>query len=47
VFVSATNKLNVEELRQVVYEEVRKKHLQIYPNYVPNPAFQQITPEQQ
>jgi GTP-binding protein HflX len=41
VFVSATNKQNVEELRQVVYEEVRKKHLQIYPNYVPNPAFQQ------
>ena len=45
VFVSATNKLNVEELRQVVYEEVQKKHLQIYPNYIPNPAFQQITPE--
>ena len=40
VFVSATSKKNVDELRQVVYEEVRKKHLQIYPNYVPNPAFQ-------
>jgi GTP-binding protein HflX len=41
VFVSATTKQNVDELRQVVYEEVRKKHVQIYPNYVPNPAFQQ------
>jgi GTP-binding protein HflX len=41
VFVSATSKKNVEELRQVVYEEVQKKHLQIYPNYIPNPAFQQ------
>lgn len=41
IFVSATTKLNVDELRQVVYEEVRTKHVQIYPNYVPNPAFQQ------
>lgn len=41
VFVSATSKKNVEELRRVVYEEVQKKHLQIYPNYVPNPAYQQ------
>jgi GTP-binding protein HflX len=35
IFVSATTKQNVEELRQVVYEEVRTKHMQIYPNYVP------------
>lgn len=34
VFVSATTKQNVEELRQVVFEEVRKKHVQIYPNFV-------------
>jgi len=40
LFVSATTKQNVEELRQVVYEEVRKKHVQIYPNYVPNPAYE-------
>ena len=39
LFVSATTRQNVEELRQVVYEEVRKKHVQIYPNYVPNPAY--------
>ena len=40
LFVSATTKQNVDELRQVVYEEVRKKHMLMYPNYVPNPAFQ-------
>lgn len=34
VFVSATTKLNLDELRQVVYEEVRKKHMLIYPNFV-------------
>ncbi len=34
VFISATSKLNVDELRKVIYGEVRKKHLQIYPNYV-------------
>lgn len=34
VFISATTKLNVDELRKVIYEEVRKKHLQIYPNHV-------------
>jgi GTP-binding protein HflX len=39
MFVSATTKQNVEELRQGVYEEVRKRHMQIYPNYVPNPAL--------
>ncbi|HZY78534.1 MAG TPA: GTPase HflX [Cyclobacteriaceae bacterium] len=33
IFVSATTKQNVEELRQTVYDEVRKKHMQIYPNY--------------
>jgi GTP-binding protein HflX len=41
IFVSAITKQNVDELRQTVYEEVRKKHVLLYPNYVPNPAFQQ------
>jgi GTP-binding protein HflX len=40
IFVSATTRQNVDELRQVVYEEVKTKHKQFYPNYVPNPAFQ-------
>jgi GTP-binding protein HflX len=34
IFVSATTKLNLDELKKVIYDEVLKKHLQIYPNYV-------------
>ncbi len=34
VFVSATTKANIDELRKQIYEEVRKKHLMIYPNYL-------------
>ncbi len=34
VFVSATKKENIQALRQLIFEEVKKKHLMIYPNYV-------------
>src|SRR6267154_1588877 len=34
VFISATKKENVQSLRQLIFEEVKKKHLAIYPNYV-------------
>jgi GTP-binding protein HflX len=34
VFVSATTKQNVDELRDVVFNEVKKKHMLIYPNFV-------------
>jgi GTP-binding protein HflX len=34
VFVSAVSKENIQLLKQVIFEEVRKKHLHIYPNYV-------------
>ena len=34
VFISATSKQNMEELRKIVYEEVRIKHVTFYPNYV-------------
>jgi len=34
VFVSATKKENIQSLRQMIFDEVRKKHLAIYPNYV-------------
>jgi GTPase len=34
VFVSATSKENLQVLRQMIFEEVRKKHLTFYPNYV-------------
>jgi len=39
VFVSATQKENIEELKAVLYEEVKKKHMQIYPNYVPTATY--------
>lgn len=34
VFISAKEKLNIEELREVILEEVKKKHYQIFPNYL-------------
>lgn len=34
IFVSATTKQNVDKLRQVVFEEVKSKHVKLYPNYV-------------
>lgn len=34
VFISATTKQNINELKHVLLEEVRKKHLTIYPNFV-------------
>ncbi|MBX2901000.1 MAG: GTPase HflX [Cyclobacteriaceae bacterium] len=34
VFISANKKENIEELRSVLFETVRKKHLAIYPNYI-------------
>jgi len=34
VFISATKKENVQALRQLIFEQVQKKHLSIYPNYV-------------
>ncbi len=35
VFVSAFQKLNIDELKQVLWQEIQKKHLTIYPNYLP------------
>jgi len=34
VFISAENKENIQELRRLVFQEVKKKHLRIYPNFV-------------
>jgi GTP-binding protein HflX len=36
VFISATSKKNIDEFKAVLFEEIRKKHLVIYPNYVQN-----------
>jgi GTP-binding protein HflX len=34
VFISATKKENIQSLRQMIFDEVKKKHVAIYPNYV-------------
>ncbi|NOT75987.1 MAG: GTPase HflX [Cyclobacteriaceae bacterium] len=40
VFVSASSKQNLDELRKVMYEEIRKKHMTYYPNYVAMPVYE-------
>jgi GTP-binding protein HflX len=35
VFVSATAKENIDELKGVLFDQVRKKHMTIYPHYIP------------
>lgn len=39
VFISAVTKENMDELRKVIFEEVKRRHLQIYPNYVNGNAY--------
>jgi GTP-binding protein HflX len=34
VFISATTKQNIDDLKKVLFEEVKKKHLTFYPNYI-------------
>jgi GTP-binding protein HflX len=34
IFISAESKENIAELKKLLYEEVKKKHLMIYPNYM-------------
>lgn len=34
VFISATTKENIDVLRKTIFEEVRKRHLAIYPNFI-------------
>jgi len=36
VFVSATQDENIQDLKTIMFEEIRKKHIQIYPNYLKN-----------
>lgn len=42
VFVSAATKENLNELKRVIFEEVKKKHLTIYPNFMNGNAFQYL-----
>lgn len=39
VFISAAKKENIQELRKMLFEEVKKNHLKIYPNYVSGTHF--------
>lgn len=34
VYISATKKLNIEKLKQIIFEKVKEQHLKIYPNYL-------------
>jgi GTPase len=36
VFISAANKVNIQELKDMLLEEVTKIHYSIYPNYIPD-----------
>ncbi len=39
VFISATNRENIDELRALIFQEVRELHLAIYPNYLKNENY--------
>ena len=39
VFISATQKENMEEFRQVLMKKVKKRHLQIFPNYLKDEQY--------
>ncbi len=41
VFVSASKKVNIDSLRNVVFESVKKRHLTIYPNYLDDNSYYQ------
>lgn len=34
VFISASNNINIEALREELFKKVKKKHIQIFPNYL-------------
>jgi hypothetical protein len=34
VYISATKKLNVKVLKELIFKHVKKEHLRIYPNYL-------------
>jgi GTP-binding protein HflX len=40
VFVSAFTKENLDELKRVIFEGVKKRHMAIYPNYIGGDSFQ-------
>lgn len=38
-YISAKNRVNIEDLREKLIEEVRKKHYAIFPNYLKNETY--------
>ena len=39
VFISATNKENMDEFRKVLIKKFKKHHNQIFPNYLQNEQY--------
>lgn len=39
VFISATSRQNIEDLKKIIFEEVKKKHVTFYPNYVAQSSY--------
>lgn len=39
IFISAQTRFHLEELRELIYQEVSREHMKIYPHYLPNPSF--------
>lgn len=39
IFISAVDKLNIDKLRQAIYDKVADKYFTIYPNYVDNGMY--------
>jgi GTP-binding protein HflX len=40
VFISATSNENIVAFKQMIFEEVKKKHLQLYPNFLKEGGFE-------
>ena len=36
VFLSASRKTNLDNLKRILFDEVKKRHIRIYPNYLKN-----------
>ncbi|MDH5597787.1 MAG: GTPase HflX [Cyclobacteriaceae bacterium] len=39
VYISTTKKINIERLRELIFKEVKKKHITIYPNYLKKEVY--------
>jgi GTPase len=39
IYLSAKHKRNIDKLKNILYREVREKHLLIYPNYLKNEIY--------